>query len=69
MEVKFALKMKQAEIKDFSVDYFEIGWKETLTPPELADRLNLWLHDDGFIRSRLPDLKDAVSCELIIDPS
>lgn len=69
MEVKFALKMKQAEIKDICVEYFEIGWKENLSAPELADRLNLWLNDEGFLQQRLPDLKDAAFCELTIDPS
>jgi len=68
MQVQFSLKMKDARIGNEYVDYFELEWKEDLTPKQLAVRFHSWLSDDNFISSRLPDLQDAAYCQLFINP-
>jgi hypothetical protein len=68
MQVKFSLKMKNALIGTKYVRYFEIDWQEDLNRQELAERFNSWLNDETFIQRRLPDLKEAGYCQLLIDP-
>ncbi len=69
MQVKFCLKMRDAVIGTKSVQYFEINWQEELNQQELASRFHVWLNDETFIQDRLPDLKEASFCQLLIDPS
>jgi hypothetical protein len=69
MKVKFCLKMKKALVGTISVDYLEINWQEDLNQEQLAGRFNTWLYDESFIEQRLPDLKEAAYCQLMIDPS
>jgi hypothetical protein len=61
--------MKNALIGTISVDYLEINWEEELTRKQLAGRFQAWLNDETFIQRRLPDLKEASFCQLLIDPS
>jgi hypothetical protein len=69
MQVKFSLKMKNAIIGTKYVQYLEIDWSEDLSRQELAERFDTWLNDETFIRHKLPDLKEASYCQLLIDPS
>ncbi len=69
MQVKFCLKIKNAIIGTKSVQYFEIAWNEELNQQELANRFHSWLNDESFMQKRLPDLKEAAFCQLLIDPS
>ncbi|HBC46604.1 MAG TPA: hypothetical protein DEO84_02880 [candidate division Zixibacteria bacterium] len=68
MQVRFCLKLKNAVIGTISVDYFEIKWLEELTGQQLAGRFQAWLNDETFIQRKLPDLKEAGFCQLLIDP-
>lgn len=68
MQVQFSLKIKDALIGGVAIDYFELEWKEDLTPRQLATRFNCWLNDNSFIRDRFPDLQDAAFCQLLINP-
>jgi len=68
MQVQFSLKMKDALIREVEIDYFELEWKEDLTPRQLAARFNSWLSDNSFIKNRFPDLQDATFCQLLINP-
>lgn len=68
MQVKFSLKMMDATVGDRVIDYFELEWKEDLTPRQLAVRFNSWLSDQSFLTTRLPDLQDAAYCQLFINP-
>ncbi len=69
MQVKFCLKMRNAIIGTKYVQYLEIDWSEDLSRQELAERFDTWLNDEMFIRHKLPDLKKADYCQLLIDPS
>jgi hypothetical protein len=69
MKVQFCLKLKNALIGTISVDYFEIKWNEELTKNQLAGRFQAWLNDETFIQRKIPDLKAASFCQLLIDPS
>ncbi len=68
MQVQFSLKMKEAKIRGEMIDYFELEWKEDLTPRQLAARFHIWLSDNSFIEKRLPDLQEAAFCQLFINP-
>ena len=68
MQVQFSLKMRDAIIRDELIDYFELEWKEDLTPRQLATRFHTWLSDHSFLITRLPDLQDAAYCQLFINP-
>jgi hypothetical protein len=69
MQVKFCLKMKNAVIGKKYVQYFEMNWQEDLNSQELAERFDVWLNDETFMKYKLPDLKEAGFCQLLIDPS